>query len=36
MHKKDIKLKLNFMNINANRVRHNEHLAPSELVLQIR
>jgi hypothetical protein len=28
--KTDIKLKHNFMNINANWVRHNEHMAPLE------
>jgi hypothetical protein len=34
--KTDIKLKYIFMNINANRVRHNEHMAPPELALQVR
>jgi hypothetical protein len=31
----DIKLKYNFMNINAKRVRHNEHMMPPEPALQV-
>jgi hypothetical protein len=30
-----IKLKDNFMNINANWARHNEHMAPSEPALWV-
>jgi hypothetical protein len=29
----DIKLKHNFMNINANQMRHNEHVVPPEPAL---
>jgi hypothetical protein len=32
----DIKLKYNFMNINANRARHNEHMAPPVPALWVR
>jgi hypothetical protein len=34
--KTDIKLKHNFTNINANRARHNEHMAPLEPALRVR
>jgi hypothetical protein len=31
----DIKLKHNFMNINTNRARHNEHMEPPKPALQV-
>jgi hypothetical protein len=36
MRKIDIKLKHNFMNINTNQARHNEHMVPPEPALRVR